>query len=91
MTDSINDLVDKYMAALNEAPQEVYRRFTAEAFAYFGLTPESISIIGYDRSPHRIRTPAIRCGDILYEGDIRVGQLMVLTQRRYIRELLTSE
>ncbi len=91
MTDKVANLVDQYMDALSQAPPEVYRIFTAKAFAYFGLTLGSISVIENDESPHKIKTPAIRNGDVLYEGPVRVGQLIVLTQKRYFRELLTSE
>lgn len=82
--------VDEYMGILNKAPPEIYRAFTAEAFAYFGLTSGNISVIENDLSPHRIRTPAIRIGNLLYEGPERIGQIIVLTQRRYIKDLLAE-
>ena len=87
----VEDFVEYGMGEISRFNLGEYQRFMAEVFNYFGCTHREIKVIDSDLSPHRIQTPAIRIGEVLYEGPVRFGQAMVILQRKFLREKFLEE
>jgi len=82
--------IEEYFNILQNQLGESQRAFNAIVLGYYGASGAAVSVID-DPSPHRIKTPAIRVGNILYEGPVRVGQAIVILQRKFLGELVDRE